>query len=182
MIKKIEEVLGNVLLLTAETDTDNRATKCICFSKKNLEKLGIHDSFSLEYTYDIPKTGTLYGIHYQNNPYAQGKLFYCLAGKGIDFAIDLRKTSPTYKKWISFELSKDNHNLIYIPEGFGHCFLSLEDNTLLSMKLTNSFIRNYSMQLKYDDPEINLEFPIDIQVVAEKDLNAPLLKDAVIDL
>ncbi len=109
---------------------------------------------------------------------AQAKLLYCIKGRGLDFAVDLRRGSPTYKQWVFVELSSENRKQVYIPTGFGHAFLSLEDNTEVVMKIDNEFHPDYRRAIMYNDPELNLQFPVDKPVLSEMDNHAPLLKDS----
>ncbi|MDD6771669.1 dTDP-4-dehydrorhamnose 3,5-epimerase family protein [Inconstantimicrobium porci] len=78
-------------------------------------------------------------MHFQNNPKPQAKLLYCIKGRGIDYAVDLRRDSPTFLKWVCVELSEENRKQIFIPKGFGHVFISLEDNTKNVMRIDESF-------------------------------------------
>jgi dTDP-4-dehydrorhamnose 3,5-epimerase len=135
-----------------------------------------------ERVYLSEKAGTLYGIHFQNNPKAQAKLLYCIKGRGIDYAVDLRKNSSTYLQWISVELSADNRKQIYIPKGFGHVFISLEDNTKNVMRYDEPFDSRYSRQIAYNDPEIGIDYPIINPILASHDMNAPLLADCGLNL
>jgi dTDP-4-dehydrorhamnose 3,5-epimerase len=135
-----------------------------------------------ERVYYSEKAGTLYGIHFQNNPKAQAKLLYCIKGRGIDYAVDLRKNSSTYLQWVSVELSADNRKQIYIPKGFGHVFISLEDNSKNVMRYDEPFDSRYSRQIAYNDPEIRIKYPISNPILAPHDIDAPLLANSDLNL
>lgn len=112
----------------------------------------------------------------------QAKLLYCIEGSGLDYAIDLRKESSTYLKWVSVKLSSENRRQIFIPKGFGHAFLSLEDKTKVVMRIDNYFDSKYSRQIAWNDPMIGINFPISNSILAQHDIVAPKLADSDINL
>ena len=178
MIKVTPLEIKDVIVLEYEMCQVSRGLNFSNFSKKELKKIGIYTEFIEEYIYCPEKAGTIYGIHFQNKPMEQTKLLACIKGKGIDFAIDLRSASNTYKKWVCVELSAKNRKQIYIPKGFGHAFLSLEDETKVVMRIDNYFHPDYKKGIAWDDPELNVEFPIENPILAPQDMDAPLLKDS----
>lgn len=177
-MKVIRTDLPEILILEYKKEFETRGCSYSNFSKRELAKAGINTDFVEENVYSPKKAGTLYGIHFQNNPMAQTKLLYCTKGSGLDFAIDLRKNSKTYKQWIFVELSSDNRKQIYIPKGFGHAFLSLEDNTNVVMRIDNYFDPEYRRGIAWNDPELNITFPIEKPILAQHDIEAPFLKDS----
>jgi dTDP-4-dehydrorhamnose 3,5-epimerase len=180
---KIESTkLNEVKVIEYEQRYDNRGFSYSIYSKTALEQAGIYFEYIEERVYYSEKAGTLYGIHFQNNPKAQAKLLYCIQGRGIDYAVDLRKNSSTYLQWIGVELSADNRKQIYIPKGFGHVFISLEDNTRNVMRYDEAFDSRYSRQIAYNDPKIGIEYPISNPNLAPHDINAPLLADSDLNL
>lgn len=170
--------LEEVKILEYDENQDNRGYSYAIHSKQELEQAGIKFEHVEERVYFSKKAGTLYGIHFQNNPKAQSKLLYCVQGKGIDFAVDLRKDSLTYLKWISVELTAENRKQIYIPKGFGHVFLSLEDDTKIVMRIDEYFDSRYSRQIAWDDKDIGIEYPVKAPILAPHDIHAPLLKNS----
>lgn len=182
MIKVTQLAIKDVLVLEYDSGEDNRGTSYKLFSEKELEDIGIYTRFVEETLYCPIKKGTLYGIHFQNHPKAQAKLLYCTKGKGIDFAVDLRRNSKTYKQWVSVELSPENKKQIYIPAGFGHAFLSLEDNTQVVMKIDNYFDSDLCRAITYDDAELGINFNISNPILSEFDKNAPTLENCDINL
>lgn len=106
------------------------------------------------------KKGTIRGLHFQQK-FSQGKLIRVIKGAVYDVAVDLRFGSPTFGKWMGFELSEYNHDVLYIPEGFAHGFLALEDDSIFSYKCTNKYAPEFDSGIKFDDPEIGVKWPVD---------------------
>lgn len=178
MLKVTSLKLKEVLLLEYDSTEDNRGISYSTLSKRDLKEVGITTEFIEENVYCPKKAGTLYGIHFQNNPLAQTKLLHCIKGSGLDFAIDLRRNSNTYKQWTCVEVTAENRKQIYIPKGFGHVFLSLEDNTSVVMKIDNYFHPEYRRSISFLDPELNITVPNDNPILSQKDFEAPFLKDS----
>jgi dTDP-4-dehydrorhamnose 3,5-epimerase len=129
---------------------------------------------SVNFSYNTRK-GTLRGLHFQQRPYGQSKLVTCVSGKLLDVVVDLRVESSTYKQWISFELSARSGEALYIPSGCAHGFLSLEDNTTLCYLNEGRYMPDQSQSLRWDDPEIAIDWPINNPTMSEKDKHAPRL-------
>jgi dTDP-4-dehydrorhamnose 3,5-epimerase len=127
------------------------------------------------------KIGIIRGIHFQNNPKPQTKLVRCVAGRVLDFAVDLRKGSPMYKRWVSVGLSKENRKQIYIPRGFGHAYITLTEESEVLYKVDNLYFPELDRAIRYDDPEIGIDWGGLTAVISEKDINAPLLKNSDIN-
>lgn len=106
------------------------------------------------------KKGTIRGLHFQQK-FSQGKLIRVIKGAVYDVAVDLRFGSSTFGKWMGFELSEHNHNVLYIPEGFAHGFLALEDDSIFSYKCTNKYAPEFDSGVRYNDPEIGVVWPVD---------------------
>ena len=174
--------IQEVKIIEYEKSTDNRGFSYPIFNKSELVKAGINFNYAEEIVYYSEKAGTLYGIHFQNAPKAQAKLLYCIEGRGIDYAVDLRKNSSTFLQWISVELSAVNRKQIYIPKGFGHAFISLEDRTRNVMRFDEPFDPFYSRQIAYNDPDIGMKYPIDSPILAPHDVNAPFLSNSDVNL
>jgi len=181
-LKVICTSLEDVKILEYDFNTDNRGLSYPLYCKNELEKEEIYFNYTEERIYRSAKAGTLYGIHFQNNPKPQAKLLFCIKGREIDYAIDLRKDSSTYLKWISVELSEANRKQIYIPKGFGHAFISLEHDTRNVMRFDEPFDSRYSRQIEYNDSEIGIIYPINNPILAPHDINAPTLKNSDLNL
>jgi len=115
------------------------------------------------------KKGTIRGMHYQNPPYAEMKIVRCVKGSIFDIALDLRKDSPTFLQWYGEVLSADNMKALVIPEGCAHGFQSLEDNVELVYIHTQFYKKESENTIRYDDPKINIKWPLDYTVISEKD-------------
>lgn len=174
--------LEGVLIIEPENKPDERGEKCISYSKSEYERLGLSFNCVEERIYTPKSKYTLYGIHYQNKPYPQSKLMTCLKGKGMDYVVDLRKNSKTYLEWISVSITESNHVQVLIPSGYGHAFLSLEDNTQVSMKIDAYFVKGYSKQLKWNDSKINIDFGTINPVLATHDIVAKGIDEVEIDM
>lgn len=120
----------------------------------------------------------LRGLHFQKPPYTQGKLVRVMRGSVLDVAVDLRKHSPTYGKWASTILTDKNKWMYWVPAGFAHGFLTLEDNTVFFYKCTNVYNKESEGSLRWNDPDLNIDWGgIENPVLSQKDKEAPLFKD-----
>ncbi|QCR22828.1 dTDP-4-dehydrorhamnose 3,5-epimerase [Pontibacter sp. SGAir0037] len=119
------------------------------------------------------KKGTLRGMHYQLSPYEETKLVRCTRGAIYDVIIDLRPDSPTYKQWIGVELTADSYRMLFVPEQFGHGFITLEDNTDVTYQVTQFYTPGAERGIRYNDPAFNIEWPIEPQIISEKDKAHP---------
>lgn len=124
--------------------------------------------------------GVLRGLHYQKGATSQAKLVRVIKGRVLDVAVDIRKSSPTFGKHVMVELSEDNKRQFFIPRGFAHGFLVLSEEAIFTYKVDNSYTPSQEAGIRWNDPELAIEWPIDFSVVqtSEKDLKQPLLKDA----
>jgi dTDP-4-dehydrorhamnose 3,5-epimerase len=143
------------------------------FKDNGLDIEFIQDNHSLS-----KEKGVLRGLHFQLNPEAQTKLVRCTSGSIYDVAVDLREGSPTYKEWFGLELSAENKKQFLIPKGFAHGFLTLSENAEMQYKVDEYYAPEYDRSIRFDDPEINVDWNIDNPILSEKDKNASLLKDS----
>ena len=143
------------------------------FSEAGLDLQFVQDNHSLS------ARGVLRGLHYQT-PNPQGKLVRVTAGRVYDVAVDLRQSSPYFKKWVGVELSADNKRMLWVPPGFAHGFLTLEDGTEFLYKCTALYDPSCDRNIRWDDPDIGIKWPLDVDTpkVSAKDLSAPMLRDA----
>lgn len=119
------------------------------------------------------KKGTLRGFHFQKSPYQETKLVRCTRGAAYDVIIDLRPDSPTFKQWFGIELSAENRKMLYVPENFGHSFLTLEDNSEVYYLVTEFYNNEAEGGLRWNDPTFDIKWPIEIIGISEKDNNHP---------
>lgn len=170
-MKIIEKIFDSVLLLQPDGRADSRGTMQVFFRKSTTE---LPDVFNIteQRIYKIPHKHTFFGIHYQKSPAARGKLISVVQGKALDYIVDLRPDSKTYKQYKSFELNADRPLLVFIPAGFGHGFLTLEDNTIQAFAVDADFEIDSSGIVNYKDPTIGLKLPVDDIIISDYDKNA----------
>jgi dTDP-4-dehydrorhamnose 3,5-epimerase len=125
------------------------------------------------------KTGTIRGIHFQSHPFAQGKLVRCVQGSVLDVAVDLRRDSLSYGRWVAVTLSADDINHLWIPAGFGHAFCTLEPSSVIGYSVTNYYSAENDLGVAWDDPDIAIEWPdvADPETLSPKDRIQPALAD-----
>jgi len=116
------------------------------------------------------KKGTLRGMHYQVAPHEEAKLVHCTKGAIYDVIIDLRSSSLTFKQWIALKLTAENYKMLYIPEVFAHGFQTLEDNTEIFYQMSESYHPECARGIRWNDPTFNIKWPVDEQIISEKDL------------
>jgi dTDP-4-dehydrorhamnose 3,5-epimerase len=151
------------------------------FSESHSQKIWSDAGFDEVFVQDnlsSSSQGTLRGMHYQLHPHGMGKLVRCLHGSIFDVAVDLREGSPTYAKWVGFRLDAENGLSLWVPVGFAHSFLALEDESLVHYKCTSMHSVESERSLNYQDPTIGIEWPTAPSVVSQKDRDAPLLPEA----
>ncbi len=167
-----------VMLLTPRVFYDDRGYYMESYSKRSLQEIGIETVFVQDNHLLSLKRHTIRGIHFQNAPHAQAKLLRCTKGRIVDFAVDLRRGSPTYKRYVSVELDADSKRQIYIPRGFGHVCMSLVDDTEVQYKVDELYWPEYDRAIAYNDPEIGIDWGDIVPIVSSKDRKAPKLCDS----
>lgn len=177
----IKTDIEGVLLVKPDVFGDNRGWFMETYSYERYKKFGIDCTFVQDNRSRTENKNTIRGLHFQKQPFAQSKLVTCTRGKLLDVVVDLRKDSPTYKKWLSFELSEENKYQLFVPQGFAHGFLSLVDGTELLYKVDNYYSKDCDRSIIFNDSEIGVDWGIDNPILSEKDLNAPLLCDSDVD-
>lgn len=181
-MKVIETKIPGVLIIETDVFGDHRGYFCETYSKPKYEALGICVDFVQDNMSFSAQQGTLRGLHWQNPPYAQSKLVSCSKGKVIDVAVDIRKNSPTYGEWVSVELSAENHRQFFIPQGFGHGFLTLTPDVEFRYKVDNVYNKESEGGMRYDDPSVQVDWGSLLNgiepVLSEKDKNGPTLEEA----
>lgn len=178
----IETDIPGVLIIEPDVHGDHRGYFMETYSKQRYAQFGIDVEFVQDNMSFSAQKGTLRGLHWQNAPMAQSKLVSCTKGVVIDVAVDIRKGSPTYKKWVSVELSAENKRQFFIPQGFAHGFLTLSDDVEFRYKVDNFYSKEHDRGIRYDDPSIGVDWGGLLQglepVLSEKDKNGPLLDDS----
>ena len=171
----IETALAGVRILEPQVFGDTRGWFMESWSKKKMEDAGIIVDFVQDNHSFSAQKGTLRGLHYQLNPMAQAKLLRVSRGAIFDVAVDIRRGSPTYAKWVGVELSAENSRQLFIPRGFAHGFITLTDDVEVQYKADNFYAPACDGNIRWDDPEIGVKWPLVPVVRSEKDANAPLL-------
>jgi len=174
-IKKTK--LPDTYIIKPEAFADERGWFCETFREEWLKKLGFQAKFVQENHSKSYKKGTLRGLHLQKKPLEQAKLIRCTRGAVLDVVVDLRKKSPTYKKWQKLVLSEENKKQVLIPKGFAHGFLTLKANSEIQYKVDRYYSREADRSIRYNDKELNINWGVKKPTLSSKDAKAPYLKD-----
>ncbi|MCO6517858.1 dTDP-4-dehydrorhamnose 3,5-epimerase [Snodgrassella sp.] len=182
----IETKIKDLLILEPKIFADNRGWFMESFNQKTLNAiLTAHNQPIVNFVQDnhsISHRGVIRGLHYQINPCAQGKLVRVVSGKAWDVAVDIRTTSPTFGQWVGIELSEKNHRQFWIPTGFAHGFIALEDNTQFLYKTTNYYSKECERSLLWNDSDVAISWPIEDNMLinqTDKDNTAPSFKELI---
>jgi len=173
--KKME--IPGVLLVQPKVFGDGRGFFLETYRYSDFSGAGISEHF-VQDNHSMSTRGVLRGLHYQKSPDAQGKLVWCIKGEIFDVAVDIRKGSPTYGKWVSAILSEEKKNMIYIPEGFAHGFCVLSETAEVIYKCTREYAPQEDRGIIWNDPEIGIDWPVIEPILSDKDREHPLLRDA----
>jgi len=173
--KKLD--IPEVILVEAQSFPDDRGFFLESFKESIFISNGINTKFVQDnFSHSIKKV--LRGLHYQKNPKAQAKLVTVLRGKIFDVAVDIRKDSPTFGKWVGEILSENNHKLLCVPEGFAHGFYVLSEEADVLYKVNQEYSPEHDRGIIWNDPEIDITWPVDKPIISKKDLQLPILKNA----
>ena len=175
-MKIIKTPIPDLVVIEPSVFNDQRG---YFFESYNQERYFNNDMNMLFVQDNESKSGknVLRGLHFQKPPFAQGKLVRVIQGKVLDVAVDIRKGSPTYGQYHAVELDAIYKRMFYIPEGFAHGFLTLEDDTIFSYKCTNYYNKESEGSLLWSDETIGVEWDIENPILSEKDKIGPLFKD-----
>lgn len=164
----IETKIKDLLIFEPRVFGDDRGWFMESFNQQVFEQAlterGLDIPKFVQDNHSFSKKGVLRGLHYQLNPHAQGKLVRVVQGRAWDVAVDIRENSSTFGEWVGVELTADNHKQFWIPAGFAHGFIALEDNTQFLYKTTDYYSKECERSIVWNDETINIEWPI------EKDL------------
>jgi dTDP-4-dehydrorhamnose 3,5-epimerase len=174
-MKVIETRLPGVLILEPRVFRDERGHFAETWQRDRYREVGIDVDF-VQDNASFSRHGVLRGLHYQN-PTPQGKLVSVLRGEVFDVAVDLRVGSATFGEWVGVELSGENLRQMWIPEGFAHGFVVTADSALFSYKCTAPYAPEHERSLRWDDPDIGIEWPVRRPILSPKDAEAPLLRE-----
>ena len=179
-LKKIPTSLPDIFFIEPKVFSDSRGFFFESYSRRDMEKIGLRDDFVQDNQSSSAK-GVVRGLHFQAR-HPQGKLVRVLRGSIYDVVVDLRKGSPAFGTSIGFEISAQDFRMIWIPVGFAHGFLSLEDHTEVLYKTTDFYFPEYDAGIRWNDPDLGICWPLEqygiaSAIISEKDAKLPLLKE-----
>lgn len=163
------------LIIKPKVFADSRGYFFESYSAKLFTESGIDANF-VQDNQSLSQKGTVRGLHFQANPYAQGKLVRVVQGSVLDVAVDIRKGSPTYGQHFDIELSADNKIMFWVPPGFAHGFSTLEDNTIFLYKVSNLYNKASEGGIHWNDATLNINWRVDEAIVSDKDQLLPMLE------
>lgn len=169
--------LDGVIIIEPDVFGDNRGFFMESWNKKKIEEAGFYYDFVQDNHSKSTVKGTLRGIHFQKGDKAQAKLVRCVKGAVLDVAVDLRKNSPTFKQWVGVELSAENKKQLLIPRGFGHGFVTLTDDVEFLYKADNYYEPEADAGIRWNDPDIGVEWGVENPILSEKDKKNLFFKD-----
>lgn len=174
--------IADVLLIGTRALHDERGYFLETYKQSEFARAGITAAFVQSNFSRSCQRAVLRGLHYQLAPHAQAKLVHVVRGEIFDVAVDLRRGSPSFGKWVSAILSEQNHNMLWVPEGFAHGFIVLSDQADVVYNVTHEWTPAAERTVRWDDPTLRIEWPLDAiagaPILAAKDAAAPLLADA----
>jgi dTDP-4-dehydrorhamnose 3,5-epimerase len=169
--------IPEVILIEGQRLKDDRGFFLETYRRSEFATHGIPQTFVQDnHSHSVHRV--LRGLHYQKQPKAQGKLVMVLSGRIYDVAVDIRKGSPTYGRWIGLELTAAGHQMVYIPVGFAHGFCVLSEEADVLYKVTEEYTPELDRGIAWNDPDIGIRWPVVEPLLSPKDAQLPLLKDA----
>jgi dTDP-4-dehydrorhamnose 3,5-epimerase len=169
--------LEGAYIIKPKVFQDERGFFLETYSERVFKSAGIQANFVQDNHSLSVKKGVLRGLHFQLPPNEQSKLVRVIKGSVYDVIVDIRKNSPTYGKWEGFELSADNFKMLLVPRGFAHAFLTLEDNTEFVYKVDSFYASESDSGIIWNDPTLNIDWPVKDPILSEKDLRLQFFKD-----
>jgi dTDP-4-dehydrorhamnose 3,5-epimerase len=168
--------IQGLLVIQPKVYEDDRGYFLEWFREDILKTYGVDLKFVQDNESKSQKN-VLRGLHFQNPPFAQGKLVRVIKGAVLDVSVDIRKNSETYGEWFSRELSGKNKTMIWMPPGFAHGFLTLEDDTIFQYKCTGYYNKDSEDNIRWNDPDLNINWDINDPILSAKDKTAPLFHE-----
>ncbi len=175
IFKQLE--IDGVILIEPRVFDDGRGFFIEAYKKPEFVEAGIDQEF-VQDNHSRSMRGVLRGLHFQKPPFAQGKLLRAVRGEIFDVAIDIRRDSSSYGKWVSVILSEDNKKMLYVPEGFAHGFMVISDMAEVMYKTTSIYSRESEAGIIWNDLDLGINWPLDEVILSERDRNWPTLKKA----
>ncbi len=174
----IKTKIPDLYILKPKVFEDERGYFFESYNKETFLRMGIDQNFVQDNESKSAKY-VLRGMHFQRPPFTQGKLVRVMRGAVLDVAVDLRKASPTFGQWASVKLTQENKWMYWVPPGFAHGFVTLEENTVFFYKCTNVYNKASEGSIRWNDPELHIDWGIKNPVLSGKDKIAPLFKDFI---
>lgn len=173
----IKQTIPELVVIKPRIFNDDRGYFLETYKKSDFVNNGISVDFH-QANHSRSQKNVVRALHYQLPPFDQGKLVRVVKGKIWDVAVDVRKNSPTFKKWVAVELDDQSFTMFYIPPGFAHGFAALTDDVHLLYQCTNEYSKDHERGIIWNDPELAINWPVSLPIISEKDALLPLLKDA----
>lgn len=174
-----ETTLKDAWLIELEPRGDERGSFARTMCREEFLLHGMLGDYVQQNTSVSALRGTLRGLHYQIQPYAEAKLIRCIRGAIVDVIVDLREDSPSYLQHEAFELSEHNRHQLYVPQGFAHSFQTLMDDTEVSYLVSAPYTPRAERGLRYNDPQLGIVWPLPVSTLSDKDANWPLIAERV---
>jgi dTDP-4-dehydrorhamnose 3,5-epimerase len=169
--------IPDVILIKPKEFMDGRGSYMETYKESDFKKSGIVYEFKQD-NHSKSSKGVLRGLHYQLEPFEQGKIVRAVRGKVLDVAVDIRKGSPYYGKYVCAELSSENRLMLWVPPGFAHGFISLQEDSEVIYKTTKEYSPEHEAGILWNDPELGIDWRTKEPIISKKDSVLPLLKDA----
>jgi dTDP-4-dehydrorhamnose 3,5-epimerase len=176
-MKIIKTIFNDAYLLAPDIYQDNRGIFYEAYNSENFNSLIGENILFVQDNHSYTKKSVCRGLHYQKEPHQQDKLVRVLAGEIYDVIVDIRKLSNTFGQWHGEILSSQNNNQLWIPKGFAHGFVVTSNDAIVLYKTTQYYSPESEGIIKYDDPDLNIKWPIEIITVSKKDLEGQYIKD-----
>ena len=168
-----ETKLKGAYVLSIEKLEDERGFFARSWCRREFEKHGLNPQLvQCNISFNSHK-GTMRGMHYQVKPYEEAKLIRCTTGSIYDVIVDIRPHSPSYKQYLGIALTPENHKMLYVPEGFAHGFLTLDDNTEVFYQMSEFYAPDHARGFRWNDPVFGIEWPANVQVISDRDRDYP---------
>jgi len=173
--KKLE--IPGAILINPKVFKDERGFFLEVYEKSAFEKFGIKEMVQVNHSKS--KHNTLRGLHFQREPFSQAKIVRCIKGQILDVAVDLRKKSSYFGRYLAIELTEENKKMLYIPRGFAHGFLVLSDFAEVMYMVDNVYAPDYESGLLWNDPDVNIQWPNNNPILSQKDQKLPTLRELI---
>jgi dTDP-4-dehydrorhamnose 3,5-epimerase len=168
-----ETTLKGAYIVDIERREDDRGFFARSWCRREFDAHGLNSHLAqCNISFNIKKW-TLRGMHYQTKPFEEAKLIRCTMGSLYDVIVDLRRDSPSYKKYLNVNLTPDNRTMLYVPEGFAHGFLTLEDHTEVHYQMSEYFAPDSARGFRWNDPAFGIEWPSEVKIISDRDRNYP---------